>query len=453
MDPREALPESSRYELLVKIATGGMGTVYVGRSRGAFGRLFAIKRAHPHLRDDPAFRRMFIEEAQLASRIHHPNVVAVQDVEELEHELLLVMDYVEGAALSDLRDFHAGPTIRARIASRVVLDAAAGLAAAHELRREEGQRLDLVHRDVSPHNVLVGVDGVARLTDFGIAKSAAAHATASGTIRGKLAYMAPEYVATGRLDQRSDVFALGVVLWEALSGERLFAASNEVELLQVVLACDVPPLVGVSAELDEIVARALARSPDERFPSASAFAEALERVARRADLVATPAEVGSLVADHAADVLSARRDAMRERDVVPSGPTDVFVPWVPGQTRTIEPMVRTVPVVTAPPPVVTKTRSSSPLFLRIAMLLCAAASVVIFWFRSTLQRPPPTAPVVVTTSQPAAATPVPTASVAPVAPPPSLIAPAESVDPAPRPRPKPRPTEVPGRAPPNPYKR
>jgi serine/threonine-protein kinase len=217
---REELPQTSRYELLVKIASGGMATVYVGRLRGVegFSRQVAIKRAHPHLVEDPAFRRMLIAEARLAARIHHPNVVSVQDVDEADGELLLAMDYVEGAALSSLLGaaIHAERPLPPAIAVRVILDAALGLHAAHTLTDEEGHPLGLVHRDVSPHNILVGLDGVARITDFGIAKcmtsNTAGTATATGVLKGKLAYMAPEYVEHGDIDARGDVFARGVVL-------------------------------------------------------------------------------------------------------------------------------------------------------------------------------------------------------------------------------------------------
>src|SRR5262245_59776593 len=156
---------SSRYELLVKIASGGMATVYVGRLRGAAGvwRLVAIKRAHPHLIEDASFKRMLIDEARLASRVHHPDILAVPDVEEFEGELRLVMDSVEGAALSELLAKSAEDQRRLppRIAVRIALDACAGLHAAHELTDERGAPLRLVHRDISPHNILVGVDGVA----------------------------------------------------------------------------------------------------------------------------------------------------------------------------------------------------------------------------------------------------------------------------------------------------
>jgi eukaryotic-like serine/threonine-protein kinase len=315
---RDVLPSASRYELLVKVAAGGMATVYVGRTRSAgagIRRLFAIKRAHAHLLDDPVFRKMFVAEARLASKIHHPNVVAVQDVEELPDELLLVMDYVEGIALSDLRE----NAVDARAATRIVLDACAGLHAAHELVGDDGEPLAIVHRDVSPHNILVGTDGIARLTDFGIAKSTVhtSGATATGGLKGKLGYMAPEYVETGKADRRADVFALGAVLWECLTGERLFQASTELELMKQVARCEVIPpsqrLSSSPADLDDVVTKALARSPDDRFASAADFAEALESAARKADLLGTHRDVAKLVDAAAKDTLETRRAAITER--------------------------------------------------------------------------------------------------------------------------------------------
>src|SRR6185369_5865550 len=202
-------------------------------------RTVAIKRAHAHLIENPSFKQMLIDEARLASRLHHPNVVAVLDVEELAGELRLVMDYVEGAALSDLigRGQEAERRLPSRIAVRIALDACAGLHAAHELCDEDNKPLGLVHRDVSPHNILVGVDGVARLSDFGIAKQAEGGvSTTTGALKGKLGYMAPEYVEEGKLDARSDVFAMGVVAWEALANQKLFRGTNEVDTLKRIVA-------------------------------------------------------------------------------------------------------------------------------------------------------------------------------------------------------------------------
>jgi serine/threonine-protein kinase len=315
------LPESSRFELIVKIASGGMATVYVGcsRTRGPVTRLFAIKRAHAHMLDDAAFRKMFVTEARLASRIHHPNVVAVQDVEELDDELIIVMDYVEGASLADLREVDLDERARIAMATRIVLDAAVGLHAAHELRSEDGKSLDIVHRDVSPHNILIGVDGIARLTDFGIAKmqgpgGQSSARTATGALKGKLGYMAPEYIAGNRLDRRADIFALGAILWETLTAQRLFKAPTEIEMIRVVSECNVSPPSAhapLPRALDEVVLRALTRSPDDRWSTARDFADALERVARDHSLLAPHPDVGAIVEHEAHDVLAKRRSAIR----------------------------------------------------------------------------------------------------------------------------------------------
>ena len=321
---RDQLPSSSRYELLVKVASGGMATVYVGRlsSTAGISRLVAIKRAHAHLLEDPAFGRMLIAEAKLASRIHHPNVVAVQNVEEVEGELLLVMDYVEGASLADLADPENGAQpLPAQAAVRIILDACAGLHAAHELTDDDGHPLGIVHRDVSPHNILVGVDGISRLTDFGIAKSSghtqSAGKTSTGALKGKVAYMAPEYVEAGKLDARSDVFSLGIVLWEALTRRRLFRGGNEVESLKMVIACEVAPpstiAPWIGRGLDDVVLRALARSPAERFQSALELSEALESAARKEDLLAKHVDVAKAVKAAAGEILAQRRALIKEK--------------------------------------------------------------------------------------------------------------------------------------------
>ncbi len=317
---------SSRYELLMKLASGGMATVYVGRVRGplGFSRLVAIKRAHPHLLEDPSFSRMLVDEAKLASRIHHPNVVAVLDIERESRsagatDLRLVMEYVEGAALSELlqatekRETRLAPGVVVRI----VLDACAGLQVAHDLADEQGALLGLVHRDVSPHNVLVGVDGLARVSDFGIAKATSKPgSTTTGSLKGKLAYMAPEYVAGGSIDARADVFAMGVVAWEAFAGTKLFRGSNDLETLQRIANAEVPSLAATTPEIgkafDDVLRAALAREPGDRFSSARAFANALEAEAKAAGLLATHAEVAAAVRDLARETLESRREQIKE---------------------------------------------------------------------------------------------------------------------------------------------
>ena len=316
---------SPRYAPLVKIASCGMATVFLGAESGRSGKkaeLVAIKRPHEHLLEDPSFRRTLLDEARLASRIHHANVVDVRDVDESERGLQLVMDYVEGASLSQLlvRGAKGGPKVPPAIAIRILLDACAGLHAAHELRGENGEALGLVHRDVSPQNLLVGIDGVARVADFGLAKcmSAGDGSTTQGTLKGKLGYMAPEYVRGRKPDRRADVFALGVVLWESLAGKRLFKGDSEPETIDRVVR-EIPARVSSMAPeigegLDEVVARALEKQPDDRFATAEEMGRALEAAASGAGLIADRAAVGAFVrAAFGAELEERRTEADRSR--------------------------------------------------------------------------------------------------------------------------------------------
>ena len=220
-----------RYETLRRIASGGMASVYLGRAVGpaGFERLVAIKVMHEHILGDPEFSGMFLDEARLAAKIRHPNVVPTLDVA-LDGRFL-VMEFVEGASLRDVLkqriDEEKGP-LAVSTSLRIILDTLAGLQAAHELHDRDGTPLRLVHRDISPHNILVGVDGIARITDFGIALAEARlTSTKSGQLKGKLPYMAPEQLEADDVDRRVDVYATGCVLWEMLAGQRLFAAKSE----------------------------------------------------------------------------------------------------------------------------------------------------------------------------------------------------------------------------------
>lgn len=318
---RDQLPEEARYECLVKIASGGMATVYVGRLRGrhGFSRLVAVKRAHSHLVDDPELRKALIAEAKLASRLHHPNVCGVVDIDEPRDELLLAMDYVEGASLAQLGSIaqKRGTQLPMAAAIRIVLDVCAGLHAAHELRGDEGEPLHIVHRDVSPQNVLVGVDGLSRIADFGVAKwSESTHATTTAGVKGKFAYMAPEYIQHRRVDRRIDVFALGVTLWEALTGRRLFRGDSEMATMMMVVtttperASEVAPRV--PAELDAVLAGALEKDPARRYATAAELGAALEAAARAAGIEPTRQAVIDAVRDLYGDVLDARKQVLRD---------------------------------------------------------------------------------------------------------------------------------------------
>jgi serine/threonine protein kinase len=273
------------YELLVEIASGGTATVGIAVYRGAVGfeRLVVVKRVHRHLAKDNEFTAMLIDEARLASSIRHPNVVPVTDVVHVDGEVMLVMDYVESVSLSQLmRRFRdAKRPVPCAIASRVLVDMLTGLHEAHEAVDLRRQALGIVHRDVSPQNVIVGIDGVSRVIDFGIAKARSRMAqTRAGHIKGKCAYMAPEQAEGLPVDRRCDVFASGIVLWEALTGARLFRGEDDFDEMRRVLKAPIPPpssmVAGLPPDVDTVAAHALARPLDERFQTALAFARALE---------------------------------------------------------------------------------------------------------------------------------------------------------------------------------
>jgi serine/threonine protein kinase len=277
-----------RYVLYGEIARGGMATVHFGRMSGAvgFSRPVAIKRLHPQFADEPGARAMFVDEARLVSRIRHANVVPTLDVVAAEGQLYLVMEYVEGESLARLTRaaWDRFDQVPLDIALAIVVQMLHGLHAAHEATSESGEPLHIVHRDVSPQNVLVGTDGVARVLDFGIARAAERiESTESSVLKGKLGYMAPEQVAGEEVTRRSDVYAAGVVLWELLAGKRLFEKTDEPRMLIVkrIMECvTVGPSAHrgrVPAALDAIALKALARDPAERFATARDMALAIER--------------------------------------------------------------------------------------------------------------------------------------------------------------------------------
>ncbi|MGK3967580.1 protein kinase [Sorangium sp. So ce118] len=310
-------PVVGGHDVILEIASGGMATAYLARRAGVAGleRLVVLKRVHRHLLAQPEVLDMLRDEARLAALIRHPHVVSVEDVLEAGGELLLVMPYVEAVPLAALiKDAAgAGERLPPAVASRVLADVLSGLHAAHEARDLQGRPLDVVHRDVSPRNVLVGADGRSLLIDFGIAKAARrAAVTRSGVLKGTFSYMAPEQLRGARdVDRRADLFAAGAVLHEALTGATLFDGQDEASVLLGILADDIEApsarAPGVPPELDRVVLRALARDRDERFPTAADFLEALER----AQPPAPAREVAALVERRGGAALAARREAVR----------------------------------------------------------------------------------------------------------------------------------------------
>lgn len=277
----QAIPLHRRCQILGRLGGGGMAAVYLARLHGpmGFSRSVAVKSLHPAFCQDPHFVSMLLDEARLASRVSHPNVVGVVDLSADRGELQLVLDYVHGASLREILDGCTAP-VPVPVAVSVVHDVLEGLHAAHEARGPGGSLLGLVHRDVSPHNALVGVDGIARISDFGIAKAAwRTQSTRDGQLKGKLAYMAPEQLEEGPVDRRADLFAVSIVLWELLAGKRLFDLENPAQHLARLhgfvppdpscLRADVPPA------LAEVIVRGLSARPDGRFSTAQEMLECL----------------------------------------------------------------------------------------------------------------------------------------------------------------------------------
>jgi len=310
-----------RYALFDEVGHGGMATVHIGRLVGpaGFSKTVAIKRMHANVAKDTEIAAMFLDEARIAGRIRHPNVVVALDVMSAGDDAFLVMEYVHGESLAELcRAVRArGERVPAPIAVHILRDVLHGLHAAHETQDEIGQPLDLVHRDVSPQNILVGVDGVARVADFGIAKAAGRlQHTHTGQVKGKISYMAPEQLLGHPIDRRVDVFAAGMVLWETIAGRRPFAAESSGQAVYQVVSHDVPSLKLVVPEISEsfdaAVTKATARDPARRFSTALAFARELEQVTQ----LIPPREVGEWVVAVGGARLFERSQRIREIEAI-----------------------------------------------------------------------------------------------------------------------------------------
>ncbi|WP_169791365.1 serine/threonine-protein kinase [Sandaracinus amylolyticus] len=432
----------SGHEILAPVSAGGMATVYLARRVGAagFAKHVAIKVVHAHLALDRAFVKMFLAEARLSARIEHPNVVQVHDLGEHDGSYFMVMEYVEGCALSELQRVLAAEQRRLapEVAVAIAMRVAAGLHAAHELADEHGNNLCVVHRDVSPQNVLLARKGHVKLIDFGIAKAAErTQSTQGGVLKGKVRYMAPEQASGSEIDRRADVYALGVLLWEMLTGRRLFDAPTDLLALKMVL--DPKPRApsalasGIPPALDEAVLAALAKDPARRPATAQAFGEMLARALPASLVIDAPriAEIVGVLAD------VARGDAADRPDSTPG-----VAPWSDAARERVEQLTLPALAATAdaslssaepsvPTPVV---RGAGPLRVALAMLgaVVIAASAAA-WYSGRGERaaaasprdevpprdtvPPRDAPPFDHTEvEPAATMPVPPASTAPPAP-------------------------------------
>ena len=325
----------ARYEVLGEIASGGMAKVYIARAlaTAGFERLVALKICHEQFREDHEFVEMFFNEARLAARIHHPNVVPVLDVGD-EPVLFLVMEYIEGERLSDLirASIIERTEVPLPVALRILTDMLNGLHAAHELKDARGQPLNVVHRDVSPQNVLVGVDGSTRLTDFGVAKAEArASITRDGQLKVKIGYMAPEQLAgESSIDRRVDVFAAGIVAWELLCRRRLFMGDSDAEIMNRILRSPIESPSSlhrdVPAALDAAISKALERSITDRHASAREFAVAIERCGVP---IASVGDASEFVRTVAAERLALRAQLVSGARATVSPTLDVLASFAP----------------------------------------------------------------------------------------------------------------------------
>jgi serine/threonine protein kinase len=371
-----------RYHLVYEIGRGGMASVYLARARGpaGFQKWFAIKRIHPHLAKDRSFVDMFLDEARIAGSIEHPNVAHVFDLGETDGKYYLAMEYLHGEHLLDVarRAILRNGMFDARMAAHVIARAADGLHHAHEARDGSGSPIELVHRDISPQNIFVTYDGNVKLTDFGVAKAKnrMTH-TETGLMKGKIAYASPEQVMGTALDRRTDIFALGVVLWEITTGRRLFKARTDAETLMRISSGyrkrptdfigDYPP------DLEAIVDRALAHEPEARYPTAADFANDLDR------FVGSP---GIRTRDCGVFMTSLFGDRMQNKDAVlnrPAAEVPIEVEAVSSEARPLgEPSqseLRRREATATPTPAVVKSRA--PLWVGLALVALVLAGLAI----------------------------------------------------------------------------
>jgi len=322
MLPPDVDNESGSYVTVGVLARGGMGEVALGMRRtGSFQRLVAIKRLRAEYASDPSFHEMFLQEARVAGLIRHPNVVSVLDVGIDERGPYLVMEYIEGLTASRILKAAAkSRAVPVQVAARILHQVAQGLTAAHDLRSPEGEALHLIHRDISPQNILIGFDGVARLADFGIAKARGSAKTTTGLLKGKVGYMSPEQLRFQPVTQSSDLFALGVVLFELLSSRRLYRGEDSAATARQIISDPPPDLFELRAdvppELVELSFELLAKDPADRPKSAQVVAQRLKLVID--DLVAQEGALhldeflASRFDEDSTEIRSAREHLVRE---------------------------------------------------------------------------------------------------------------------------------------------
>jgi serine/threonine protein kinase len=349
---------TGKYQYAKKLATGGMAEVWLAKQVGieGFNRHVVVKRILPHLAEDQEFVQMFLNEAKIAARFNHPNIAQIFELGEENGTYFIAMEFIHGEDLGRVmrRAWSSGQWVARHIALRIVADACQGLHYAHTRTGDTGQPLRVVHRDISPQNILVSFDGAVKVVDFGIAKAADQMSnTKSGAIKGKFAYMAPEQAGGKPLDGRTDLYALGLVLYELVTGVRPLKRDSELATLQAALACEIEPpsaVAEVPPEIDEVVMRALAKSPDDRYRDAREFQKAIEQYLVDHKELATSMQVSELM-----EMLFADRLNEEKRLGAPAPSTESST------NNPVPPSYVSSPSVTQPPPKpVSRPRPAAP---------------------------------------------------------------------------------------------
>jgi serine/threonine protein kinase len=330
--PRDAR-DFGKYQLIAKLATGGMAEIFLARANGApKSEVIVLKRILPHLAEDEHFVTMFRDEADLASRLDHKNICHVDAFGEITGTWFIAMEYLHGVPLSRMmtRLSKAGKMLDMRVVAGIIVQACEGLHAAHEARDEHGQLMGVVHRDVSPPNIMVTSDGTVKLLDFGIAKARGANSrTRTGTVKGKNAYMSPEQILGKPLDRRSDVFALGIVMYEMLAIKRLFHRDSDFLTFKAITEEPIPDIRERRPDLPPgmraALLQAMARDPNGRFDTALAFANALRNSVATLGGPASPSDLARLLFTDFGDEMASRAEIL-----MPLAPNCCDGPWNTG---------------------------------------------------------------------------------------------------------------------------
>lgn len=356
-----------RYELVQLLDAGGMAEIFLALERGPHGfeRVIVVKRALPHLAQKPAFRDMFLQEARWVAGLTHPNIVQIHELGEADGTAFIAMEHVPGVSFRELVSTasRSGKPVPLGVVVGLMAQACAGAHAAHELRDAQGQLLGLVHRDISPHNLMVTGGGHVKLLDFGIAKATeiGVDTTRPGALKGKVHYMSPEQVQAQRLDRRSDVFALGIVAWELLTLKRLFKRENELATMQAIAAGEAPRPEQVRADVPPALASALMQAllvdRDQRFADADGLRRALESAADAAGLRHGTDEVGAWVREVMGDLLQARAQSLKDSvERARSGGNGAGTPY---PQRTVSQTLPSFPGPGLPPPLPLPTEATA----------------------------------------------------------------------------------------------